>query len=402
MSKQLLGASTNANGMYTAGGTENANLAGSAYSANAFGTATQYISSDGVISSLKVWLDGGAGGGRAVTWTLYLNGAPTLLSTTITDPAVSNSDVTHNITVAPGDAVYVLVTAAGGATTRYGGYSMIFTPTVANNFIIPGWCQCNNGRTTYGVPWAYCVGGYAGNQEAVRMPCAGTIDRLYVGLNSAPAGGTGYIYHIQKALGNTAITCSIIGPASTASDLVNSVHFNQGDLIGIKAELSAGPASKDCGWGVRFIPDTPGQFPIFGNPSGQPDTAAVRYTSFEFSDCQATEIRHGCWQAGFWYSNLYVRLDTTTGAGKSYTFLLRQNTGDTQMTCTITNGQDNSDLTHSGQTADFVPVDMKITPSGGPAGTYVYYSMMGNVTSPTAGGKGSSNIARKLLESGII
>jgi hypothetical protein len=69
-------------------------------------------------------------------------------------------------------------------------------------------------------------------------------------------------------------------------------------------------------------------------------------------------------------SNLRVDVNGAPGAGKSWTFTVRKNaTTDTAVTCTITGGTATA-CSDSSNTASFSAgdtIDLKVTPSGGPA-----------------------------------
>ena len=68
-------------------------------------------------------------------------------------------------------------------------------------------------------------------------------------------GRTGqYVFMVRKNSGDTTVTCTISGAATSCSDSTHSVAFSAGDTIAIKSTPSGGPTARRIGWTAKFTP----------------------------------------------------------------------------------------------------------------------------------------------------
>jgi concanavalin A-like lectin/glucanase superfamily protein/collagen triple helix repeat protein len=98
----------------------------------------------------------------------------------------------------------------------------------------------NTGNNNFLMPWGATTSGTEAN-VSVPLP-SGTASKLVVNLTAAPGAGGSATIRIRKNGGNTALTCTVSGTATTCTDTVNSVSFSDGDLLSI-LYTEAGPAA---------------------------------------------------------------------------------------------------------------------------------------------------------------
>lgn len=99
------------------------------------------------------------------------------------------------------------------------------------------------------------IGSYAAeNLRQQTIPHVCTLKTLRVTLTVAPTGvGKSRTFTVRKNGINTALTVTITNAAVTGSDLVNSVAFAAGDLIGIRQIGANLPAASYANWGALMV-----------------------------------------------------------------------------------------------------------------------------------------------------
>ncbi len=95
------------------------------------------------------------------------------------------------------------------------------------------------------MPWGVTTSVTEANVN-VPLP-SGKASKLVVSLTAAPGAGGSATISIRKNGGNTALTCTVSGTATTCTDTVNSVTFNNGDLLSILYTEAGAAASR-----IRF------------------------------------------------------------------------------------------------------------------------------------------------------
>jgi hypothetical protein len=95
------------------------------------------------------------------------------------------------------------------------------------------------------------------NEDAVNqiMIIAGEMSNLYVRLNNSPGGSNSYTFTIRKNGIDSSLTCTIMGSATSCSDIdpAHSVTFDAGDLISVKAVPSSpAPTARTMRWTAKF------------------------------------------------------------------------------------------------------------------------------------------------------
>jgi len=89
----------------------------------------------------------------------------------------------------------------------------------------------NTGTNSFLMPWSATTSTTEANVN-VPLP-SGTASKLVVSLTAAPGAGGSATIRIRKNGSTTPLTCTVSGVATTCSDTVNTVTFNNGDLLSI-------------------------------------------------------------------------------------------------------------------------------------------------------------------------
>lgn len=258
-------------------------------------------------------------------------------TTTVTFPGTVGGTQVWGGTVAvvAGDIITVHVANRNGASAI--SWELIITPTTGGDslcFLGPQVVD-NSGTTPY-YPFTPSTSGN-GTEGDCSAPCpvAGTFSKLYIALSAAPGGGKSYIFTLMKNGVATALTCTITGAvATTGSDTSNSVAVVAGDLLSIKGDATGSPTSVYYGGGVKFVPTsgsrtiyltsktTLGTSTNYGPLAGLNETAgnsAWRATESATTNPAATRT------GDFYLFEMYVKLATAAGSGKTRTFTVRKN-----------------------------------------------------------------------------
>ncbi len=102
----------------------------------------------------------------------------------------------------------------------------------------------NTGNNNFLFPW----GTTSGTEANTNIPLpSGKASKLVVSLTVAPGAGQSATVTIRKNGVNTALTCTVSGTATTCADTVNSVTFNDGDLLSVLYTEAGAAASR-----IRF------------------------------------------------------------------------------------------------------------------------------------------------------
>jgi len=98
------------------------------------------------------------------------------------------------------------------------------------------------------------------NENSVNqvMTISGELSDLYVRLDNSPGGTNSYTFTIRINGVDSTLTCTILGSATSCSDidLSHSVTFAAGDLIAVKADPSSpAPTARAMRWTAKFAPN---------------------------------------------------------------------------------------------------------------------------------------------------
>lgn len=223
--------------------------------------------------------------------------------------------------------------------------------------VLFGSSQSNTANgVTFGINASYNSTSNATNtfREQI-VPAPITLSNFYVSLASAPGGVASITVSIMKNGSASAVTVTITGSATSATDSTHSVSFNAGDLIGVTVTTSGSPTNSRASWNVGCTSTSGDYFPMFGGMMGSL-TATTSYAypystsnnSTVTTEAQA-EIVIPC--AGT-LSNMYVATDVAPGTGNSIQFVPYKNGSAGLLTATISGAS----ATSASDTTDSITV----------------------------------------------
>jgi hypothetical protein len=304
--------------------------------------------------------------------TLFKNGSSTAVTGTIASNGSSISVTGLSVAIAAGDKLSWQITNNSGGTLRSYSVSMVFTPTTTGDCMVWMGAVSFSAQTTF---FSSTTGGGAAQTTSAAvemvMPCAGTLDRLYVKTKTAMASGKTYVVTLFKNGSSTGVTCTIAALASEASDLSNSVSVVAGDTISWRGVHTDAFPSNTISLSMRFTPSgsRTGQ-PVFfyssnSNPrqSGVADVyypihgngAPVNHNTIGTTDPNdgSNAAPRATLPGVFYAQALYVKANAGPGASKTCPYTLRVTGVDSSLTCTLAGAgtgagiNTNNDITHS-------------------------------------------------------
>ncbi len=211
----------------------------------------------------------------------------------------------------------------------------------------------------------------------------GTIDRLFVELSAAPGAGAGdaYVFTLRLNGADTALTCTITQPATSASDTTHTVAVVAGDVVTISCAPANGPsATPKAQWAMRFTSTNAKESLILGEALAENSyTTYVGVSGGTRSVGPTTEADayQVCAAAGT-IKSLYVALSADPGTSPdAYTFTLNKNGDPTELTCTITaDDKTGNDTAHTVTVAAGDVLTLSIAPVSSPSSSPgTYYGM---------------------------
>lgn len=282
---------------------------------------------------------------NAYTYTIMKNGVATTLSGSVTGSNVGFIDHGEVVHVAAGDTISIRAipndtpTQPGNAWT-----TMMFHPTTAQRFALPGGNGNNDLVTTGSVNYAELQGStYSTNATIVNslVPIDATIKSFYVKLTVAPGAGTSYEFSIYKNNSKEASSVVTIADSATTGNATGlSIDVAPGDVLKIAHVSSGAVATSRAIWGVEFQPDNDGQYFYHqDNRLTSLDTSNRFNTphagsALGYFTSESTRFGQVGWHH-LKFSNLYVVLDTAPGVGTDRTFTLRKDAVNTALAVTI-------------------------------------------------------------------
>lgn len=353
----------------------------------------------GRLMNFRVEVDMAPGGGDSYTFTIMKNGAAQSLAVTISGADTSGEDTTHEVTLAAGDYVTLRSTYSGSPGHPTPRWSLHFVPHTANNYWLSGIVHCNTGFAAYGNLYGCGNDSSTRGDEEAPMPVAGTVSDLYVRLNLDPGTAPDTYRWTMEKNGVGAFFADVVADDITGSNTSDTESYAAGDRISLECTPINVPTISSWGaYGVTFVPDTAGKAPVLfaAGDVANPSTADPQYqqpsnqAAVAWSDTDVLlALLNECT-----IEDLYVYLQTAPGAGKSWTFNLRKNGADTDLSVTISDAaQSGNDTTHSVSGADGDDLSMESNPSNSPASSRTAWGFI--VEAPAArtqiivgGGKG--------------
>lgn len=360
------------------------------------GTASfrdQLISSAGTMQNMRVLLTVAPGVGTSYVFTLYKNGSATALTVTISGTATTGSDTTHTVTVAAGDALRWEYTVTGTPATTRPSLSVEYVGDTTNESQILGSnpdTSLSGGATTQYLPLSGTGLPTTVEQSSRQLiATSGTIKKMYVNADGAPGAAKTITFTLMVNGSATALTCNMSGAAATtANDTSNTVSVSAGDTVSMRVSYSgAAIGTSFINFGVTFLASTANEFPIIAGTSADPSTSATNYCDLVASDNESFSATENQRQAvgSVWYvKNMYSKVTTAPGAGKSWALKLRQNAADTALTNTISDANTTANATTTITLALYDALSVSFTPSGTPTSSAeIYWAFTGTFVTPT-------------------
>jgi len=334
------------------------------------------------VHKLGVTLESAPAAGKSRTFTLYKNGASTAVACTISGTDTTGSDNTHYVDLVAGDYICVAASSSGSPSNSCGSFNLALSPVTANEYLV----GAASGAASIGssnVDWGSMnPGAWSSIQDLTLFPYAGTLYNLRARIVTAPGAGTSRTITVQKNGSSPAgtLACTISDAAVTGSDDANSVSVAAGDYVTFHHTYSGAPANAGgIGASMKFVPTTSGMtFVSYTGHGYTPSTSATSYAPVSWCGNQspgAAITNYRCRTRAMTLKNLYVRLNASPGAGKSYAFTILKNGVATGLSVTIadsaTTGNDTDDVSVS----DGDILSMEIVPSGTPTARIAHWSV---------------------------
>lgn len=206
----------------------------------------------------------------------------------------------------------------------------------------------------------------------------GKLKNFRVKLNGSPGSGKSYTFTIRKNGEDTSLVVVIADSDTEGSDTTHEVTVSAADELYIKCSPSNTPTTRQAHWGVQFAGDNSKESNIIGGIKDGLSQSVVEY-NLVMGGCTWSSLEDECKQivpTSGKLKNLYVKLTTAPGTGKSRTFTLRKNGEDTALTVTISDSAtEGNDTVHEITMAAGDIVSLKSSPSSSPDVTFAFWGM---------------------------
>ncbi len=230
---------------------------GAAWAANTAGNINRQepIVGAGTLRDIYVLLSGAPGFGSNYNFKALINGASSGVGPTITNVATSGSDTSNTAAVAVNDLLNLQVTPSALPPTTQAAYWGAIVLADKDNQ-----CYVLGGSSTLLVAGTFynAIQGHGSIWNAVegrvkQLSRACRISNLYVVSGQALDGGQTLQFTLMKNNAATALTATIPGAGTTASDTTNFIEVDDFDSLSVQGILSAG-TSQTFSWGFLIEP----------------------------------------------------------------------------------------------------------------------------------------------------
>lgn len=184
------------------------------------------------LDKFYVRLESGPGAGDSFTYTVYKNGSPTSLTTSISDTNVDNSDTTHSVSFTAGDTISIECAGAGSPSAPRHQWGFRVTPTVDGETPI---FMGGPGILSLVTRYPALVGTLSNESteadKQITSPSAFDIRKGYASNSTAQSAGRDWDFIIRKNGVDGALAVTIPALSLSGSDTTNTESFAVGDLI---------------------------------------------------------------------------------------------------------------------------------------------------------------------------
>lgn len=339
----------------------------------------------GNISTMRVKVNGTAPTG-AQTWTVTLlkNGSDTASECVINSGSSGTCSISATVSYSAGDYGAVRIRPANTPTSARIQVAFLFQPATPNDTVVSAFISgLSTSATQAQVPYTSASVGAVSTRRYPPLPDGGTIDKFYVaGIDPDNGAGTqSYAYTLDKngSSAGSPPTCTVSDGATTCNDTSHSQSVAAADDVQVQSVPSNTPIAGISGYGYRFVPTTAGHF-MLGYGTQNVDHATNTFyfpVTGASSGGVATESQAQLRALAMTIKNLYVKLGTAPGAGKSRAFTLRKGGVDTALTCTVSDTATTCNATGASiSISDDDLLSVSDVPTGSPALSIVSFSML--------------------------
>lgn len=320
------------------------------------------------------------GGTQTQVWTLRINGADTALSCTASEGTATCVNTTDIVTISTGDRWSVEITPSGTPSVGQVHWAFDFIPDTSNYGVYGArmGALLSKTTTTYYSPFASGLNNTtAETSVSMVVPISGTISRLYFRSNLSPNAAcadecswVGTLYVNGSATG---ITCPITNAGTNCSDLTHTNALVAGDTLSFVVTIVGTVTQTLAQASIGFIiePARRGDFIFSAISTNSAANGATNYLPVMASNSNwnATETLVDMESKKIVLRDFYGAIGAVAGAGRSWTYTVRNNTASTAGLLTISGASDltanltgQSILVNEGEFINWMSV-----PSGPPA-----------------------------------
>ncbi len=175
------------------------------------------------------------------------------------------------------------------------------------------------------------------------FPCNGVLSNLHVKLpQSAPGSDNSHTFTVRKTgVEDTDLSCTIADENTYAADDTHTVEVTAGEQYSLKRVTVGTPTASTATWSLKFTPANANQSVILGTTGlGSLSNSVDNFVGLAAPSLSATEVDvQVIIPVDCTVKALYVNLNGAPGFGKSWTYMLRKDTGagpaDTALTFSI-------------------------------------------------------------------
>lgn len=190
----------------------------------------------------------------AYTVALTVNGADTDLTTTVVADNVTGQDLTNEVVVTAGDtaAYHVTPVSSPSATPRIAIGVVFISTTLGESIIFSAHAAAaTNSAVRYNHFSAFNPAGWqAVESDTYSLVQATTLRKFYVVTEAAPGVGKSYQLDVRVNGGDSGLTATVAGAATSASDTTHSATPSDGQTIDIECTPAGTPTSVRIKWAV--------------------------------------------------------------------------------------------------------------------------------------------------------
>lgn len=344
---------------------------------NGFQGRTVILTEDVVITKLTLWVGTAPGGAASWTFRIRSNAANTAALLVIS--GTNTTGVwTGELNLSAGDAICLSATPASTPASAVNSYWTVEYSTNGEYYLLlSAGDSPSSGTGTYyyqpfggnGSPTATST---STDLEAV-IPTSLTATKISTIVDQNVSAT--YTYYVRNNTSATDSSFSAVVTTFTGTSSAGSLSFSPGDMMVIKEVRSGGGAWGNIRCCITVVPGYGGEVvQAYGN-TVSPSNSATNYNQplgAGNTAWSATESSVAMRLPATALKKLYVKLGTAPGSGKSRSFNLRSNSGDSPIVCSIsdsaTTGNDTGHV-YVHNTGNFISI--KTVPSATPASTSV-------------------------------